>query len=113
MADTLPVFVYGSLREDGRGHHIVAPYIVSVVAATARGRWIDTSEWYPGVVFDGEDVIEGQLLYLDGPRHGEALDRLDCYEAVGHLYERVTVLVAATDGEAKAYAYSYLGPGDR
>lgn len=104
----LPVFVYGSLRRSQRGHHVVEPYVVSAQTATARGRRVETAQWYPGVVFDGDELIDGELLYLDDSRYADALDRVDDYESAGRLYERVTVTASTPHGGVKAHAYSYL-----
>ncbi len=108
---TQRVFVYGTLRRDGRFHAVVAPFVVEALEARVQGVLVDLGE-YPGWI-EGEGTVWGEVLLLRPV--SEALRRLDAFEGwfgpgdPRSLYERVQVEALTAAGPVRAWAYRYRG----
>jgi gamma-glutamylcyclotransferase (GGCT)/AIG2-like uncharacterized protein YtfP len=114
-ADTLDLFVYGTLRDDPAHEmfHVLARNAKFVGEATVAGRLYDLGE-YPGLVLssDGTDRVKGELYRLNEATAKNALSVLDDYEGLGatdplpHEYRRALVTACLTDGRSiTAWAY--------
>ena len=102
MEKSYPVFVYGTLMQGQRAHHMLcgARYAgkckLHAHAMFHLGR-------YPGIVrMDGETVW-GELYYVNQ----EMLRTMDEYEEEGSLYRRVAVRLRGEKGAFTAQAYIY------
>jgi len=106
------VFVYGLLKPGFRLHHVVAPFVDRMAAASARGRLYvagsSESGGLPAARFDEDGVVDGFVLWLDEARLNDALATLDDLEDEGSEYRRLVVEVHTADGPLDAYAYEYL-----
>jgi gamma-glutamylcyclotransferase (GGCT)/AIG2-like uncharacterized protein YtfP len=108
----LPLFVYGSLRSGDRAADLVDAHVVGREPAVARGRKVDTRAWYPGVVFDADEEVRGELVWLERSAFEDVLERLDVYEGVPALFRRVRVLAITERGSVEAYAYEWAAAAD-
>lgn len=89
-----PIFVYGTLRPKGGRHEVVQKFIAEqgVYPATVDGYQIYLFDAFPGAVKEeGAVGLVGDILVINGERYAEAIERLDRYEVVGFLYNRVIV----------------------
>ncbi len=98
------LFVYGTLRTGEAAHAIVAPYVISVVRATALGTMYALPAGYPGVVADDRGVVHGELLTLRDL--AAALPALDAYE--GDDFTRVLAEITTAAGRGWAWMYLLL-----
>jgi len=108
----LPVFVYGYLKRGGPGHHLVADHLDEVRGAVATGRRVETGADYPGIVFrDGDEGIEGELLYIRPDAFAAVIGVLDAYEQTEapDMYTRVTTTVSSGGRAVEAYVYEFTG----
>ncbi len=98
------IFVYGTLKRGKRANSLLsdAKFIGS---GTVSGYEMYMVSDYPGVV-RGEGRVKGEVYEVDG----ETLKRLDEYEGVPILYERIEEAVELEDGrKVRAYLYLYKG----
>lgn len=104
----MPVFVYGSLRSREAGESVIAAFVEERKPASARGSRLTVDSPHAAVrFFSGGDELPGELLWLTKVSGQDALDELDRYEGVPHLYERVRTTVSC-DGEMfEAFAYQW------
>jgi gamma-glutamylcyclotransferase (GGCT)/AIG2-like uncharacterized protein YtfP len=102
------IFVYGLLKPGFSLHHVVAPFVVRSVPATAKGRLYDAV--VPAARFDEDDEIDGYVLWLDDARLDEALAVLDEVEDEGDMYSRIEIETRTGEGPVRAHAYHYLHP---
>lgn len=106
-AANLPVFVYGLLRPGCRGFQELnlGGRVDLIGPDRIAGRLHDLGD-YPGVVLDGDGVVQGELLL---PRNVDLLAALDRYEdydpadTEGSEYLRVKV---TTLGGREAWIYA-------
>ncbi len=97
------IFVYGTLKEGFRLHHIIKPFIVEKEEAYINGSLYDTPYGYP-VVFEGEDKVYGEIYTVKNTE--ELLKILDEVEGVQEgAYIRRVVNAYTPSGIKKAYAY--------
>lgn len=97
VTDSIPVFVYGSLRGEGMVNNtgctakMLGEYVV-------RGVLLGFGDKFPcaDITFDASDTIRGDVLNLND--YEDSLAKLDLYEGVGEGYYR-RKLVFATDSE--------------
>ena len=111
--ESLPVFVYGSLRDpEVRARLLGVRTDLSTEPAMLHGhaRTLVPGFGYPFVVpADPGDRVDGELLL--GLRAVD-YDALDEYEDVGEgLYERAVVTVQALSGPVRAWVY-LKGPAE-
>ncbi|MGE5702749.1 MAG: gamma-glutamylcyclotransferase [Clostridia bacterium] len=109
------VFVYGTLCQGQKYHHIIKPYAKQIQRATVRGVLYDLPErGYPALVA-GEAIVAGELVELqnvtEALRH---LDELEDYEENGtnNEYERIVVNAHTQSGEEQE-CYLYVYPDNR
>lgn len=103
----LPVFAYGTLR-DPEVLRYLGVTIIERRSAVALGRRHTTLTSYPAVSFEArEEEIVGELLWLDPSHFETALRRLDRYERLPQLFERIRLTVKSGDDEYEAYAYGW------
>jgi gamma-glutamylcyclotransferase (GGCT)/AIG2-like uncharacterized protein YtfP len=105
MADTLPVFVYGTLMPHGLYWPRISDWILYWEDAEVRGQVFDTGLGYPAAVFRGEAVVTGVLLHFRPDVLDRALDVIDEIEDEGHEYRRIEVTTA---GGQRAVAYEWM-----
>ncbi len=114
---TLPLFVYGTLRNDVEPNmaHLLEPVADLIGAASVRGRLLDLGS-YPGLVSDpvATSLVRGQLWRLRDPL--VTLPALDSYEGCGpgdalpHEYARRALRVeTGSDRVTRAWGYEFLG----
>ncbi len=103
------VFVYGTLRPDGRAWSRIGPLVTGApVDAWVPGRLYDTGRGYPALRLGGPGRAVGTLLSLRDP--AAAMPGLDAYE--GPDYHRVrTVTYPSSDGIARpAWVWMWDSP---
>jgi gamma-glutamylcyclotransferase (GGCT)/AIG2-like uncharacterized protein YtfP len=104
----LPLFVYGSLREDGVSRVALGHVVLRRVEAVAYGRWEEGTFGFPAASFaETIERIPGELLWLRPERFAQAIAKLDEYEGVPTLFRRVRVRAHAGSEEVDAYAYEW------
>jgi gamma-glutamylcyclotransferase (GGCT)/AIG2-like uncharacterized protein YtfP len=115
----MQVFVYGSLRQGGYYHGLIAPFTQAVETGWLDGMALfQVNERYPGIV-RGEGHVLGELITLDPDRLTlamGALDELEEYFGPGdprNLYERELLTVRTVGGAlVQAWAYRWLGSAE-
>jgi gamma-glutamylcyclotransferase (GGCT)/AIG2-like uncharacterized protein YtfP len=111
--ETLPLFVYGTLKR-GESREGKWPYSpVKVVSATTRAALYDLGP-YPAMG-PGEDVVLGELWFLREEHVAETLRQFDAIEGYQQggpdLYTRQVIECSDADGQThRAYAYFYANP---
>jgi gamma-glutamylcyclotransferase (GGCT)/AIG2-like uncharacterized protein YtfP len=110
LREPLPLFVYGTLTDPVFTRNLLE-HPVSAVEARLPG--FETVYFpglaYPTVLQSDDGTSEGRLYRGLGE---EDFRRLDAYEGVGEgLYQRVRVLVEATDRGDSEPAWVYLATG--
>lgn len=100
------LFVYGTLQPGGRWWHVVEPYVISGVEASAAGALYVRADGYPAAVFDDDDAgtVHGAVLDLLASQLEAAFAELDDFE--GEEYVRIVV----TTSVGHAWAYHSLIP---
>ena len=97
------LFVYGTLKLTPHGvpHHLLADAVLIDSLAMVQGNLYDLGA-FPGYK-KGEGTVHGELYEIDNPYTWQ---RLDAYEGVPHLYQRIKVFT--NDGQ-ETYIYEYQG----
>ncbi len=96
------LFVYGSLKRGFRHHEQLRGAECLGEARTAHGWSLRLQGEYPALVREGAGVVHGEVYSASA----RLLERLDAFEDVPHLYQRVEVDLS--DGSrAQAYAMSH------
>lgn len=112
--ETINIFVYGTLRQGGHNHRLIAEYVQSAHKATVKGMLFHLPYGYPAMV-DGRGTVHGEVFELSDPETALAiLDQLEGYRGPGqpNHYERITVTAIDADGE-KYTCYTYVYPSER
>lgn len=103
--DGIKVFVYGSLKRGGniRGMQFFQDAVNVGQATTTAGIYdmLDLGA-FPGVIFDGQHDITGEVYIVDEP----ILAQLDAIEGYPDFYDRAEV--ETTEGKA----FMYYLPGE-
>lgn len=102
------VFVYGSLRQNERNHHLIdGAELVSEQAYVCGQLW-NTGNGYPTVILDPHDRVYGEL-YRINTSILRKLDALEGYHGPDgpNLYERVEETVHTDQKTYDAYIYVY------
>lgn len=115
----MQVFVYGSLRQGGWYHGLVAPFVQEMEPGWLEGMALfQVHERYPGIV-RGEGRVRGELITLDPDRLTLAMTSLDELEEFfgpgdpRNLYERELMTVRTAGGAlVHAWTYRWLGAID-
>ena len=115
----MKIFVYGTLKLNGRLSHGFDALRGVVKPATIKGAMYSVHGSYPAVVLSGNTEIKGELHQYDFNNCTEegafitAMDRIEGYNPNGdpknNLYNRVEVFVTLTDGsmaEAMMYVFN-------
>ncbi|WP_025321183.1 gamma-glutamylcyclotransferase family protein [Deferrisoma camini] len=106
------VFVYGTLKQGGIYHSLIAPHLLEVQEGWVPGVLVDLGT-YPGWV-PGPGRVWGEVVRVAPVVEALAkLDELEDYHGPGrpeNLYERVLVKVETATAPVEAWAYRYLGP---
>lgn len=104
-AQSLRVFVYGTLRVGEPYHHLMSPceYLGQCTTA-ARFALINLGR-YPGITHNGSASIVGDLYLVDA----QTLQELDEYEGYPEYYTRESIELS--DGST-AIAYIYIKSTD-
>ncbi|MET3292003.1 UNVERIFIED_CONTAM: gamma-glutamylcyclotransferase (GGCT)/AIG2-like uncharacterized protein YtfP [Brevibacillus sp. OAP136] len=104
------VFVYGTLCQGQRYHHIIAPFAKHTQKATVRGTLYDLPVEYPAMI-EGDNPVKGELVELQNvPEALRLLDELEDYEPNRDTneYERIVVKAVTESGdEVECYLYLY------
>ena len=83
------VFVYGTLRQGGRYHHLLEQATYLGTAKTSpRYVLVDVGS-YPAMLKNGTQVIHGEVYEVNAP----TLKELDVLEGVPELYTREQILL--------------------
>ena len=78
------VFVYGTLRQGGKYHHLLANAVYESTTQTpARYTLVDVGS-YPAMLNQGEQAVVGEVYAMDDA----TLKALDVLEGTPHLYVR-------------------------
>lgn len=107
----LPLFAYGTLRNAQFRDFLVGGEIEKSLQATARGRWQLTESGIRAAVFqEGNEEIEGDLLWFRPASYERVIRRIDDYETRS-LYRHVSVHVMVGRYKVNAFAYEWTGDG--
>lgn len=106
-----PVFVYGTLRDPAVLAFVIEGEVERRLPGTAVGQWQEGTEGLRAVIFrDGNECIEGEVLWFRPESYERAIRRLDQYETQD-LYRRIYVKVTVDGDELEAFAYEWTGNG--
>lgn len=105
--DTIPVFVYGTLRPGwgnsrrwtGRGE------ARHDGTATVRGFRLVSNGAFPFALPDADSVAVGALIYPHPDHYAAVLDDLDHLEGYPRFYDRIMVVIDTPAGHVKAWIY--------
>ena len=81
--ELLPVFVYGTLKPDGRLFHHIAHAVREVVPASICGELYDTPFGYPLLLSAGDEtcpLVSGVLIIALGELYDEMMRTIDVIE---------------------------------
>ena len=101
------VFVYGTLKQGGSNHHVLAGQLFRGTARTADGYTLYSLGDYPGMVRSAGagQFVTGEIWTVDTA----CLARLDDLEGVAEgLYERVPIKLAPPLAGHAVQTYLYL-----
>ncbi|MFL6561108.1 MAG: gamma-glutamylcyclotransferase [Bacillus sp. (in: firmicutes)] len=106
------VFVYGTLRQNERNHHLLKDAICVARQCWTEGMLYDSQLGYPFLVLDSSGRVYGELYQVDALQL-KALDHLEGYKGPeeDNYYDRIEQLVQ-TDTES-FQAKVYVLPSDR
>ena len=104
----LPLFLYGTLRQDESAEEVIAADVVRRAPARARARLLEIGAPYPAAFFSpDEGLLPGEIVWLKPSTFSAALDRVDQYENVPFLFRRIVVSVEVEGKDVEAWAYTY------
>ena len=101
------IFVYGTLKRQGRNHRFLAGQQVLGEACTAPGYTLYSLGEYPGMVRSAHagQIVTGEIWKVDAA----GLSALDKLEGVDEgLYERVAITLAPPFHDHAVETYLYL-----
>lgn len=105
MAETILLWVYGTLKEGGRLHGAMRGATLVARCRTVPGYRLLDLGWYPGLVriafHRPEDTVAGELYKLPV----EMLRSLDDVEGAPTLFQRETILLVDQAHQPQAYFY--------
>ncbi len=107
MSQTLGMtayFVYGTLKPDGLYWGRVSSLVSYWEPSKVKGSLYDTGLGYPAALFEGDDEIEGMLLYVAIPNAAQVTAIMDEIEEEGLEYRRREVV---TLEGVRAWAYEW------
>ena len=96
------VFVYGTLFYDERNHYLLNTSQF-IDEGYIEGFYMYNLGTYPWIT-KGKGKVYGEVYEVDD----ETLSSLDYLEAVGYLYDKITVNVVCNNQKYDAYAYEYI-----
>ena len=102
--ELVKIFVYGTLRKEGRNFGRIKDFITSSETGTVKGRLYVRKDKYVFLTA-GKENVRGELLYLKGGN--DVLNLFDLFE--GREYIRRLVPIKTAQGIDKAYVYYYAG----
>ncbi|MGQ0636204.1 MAG: gamma-glutamylcyclotransferase family protein [Planctomycetaceae bacterium] len=112
MTDSLPLFVYGTLRRGEVNHHLLAESYDRSLPATLRGyRRSVAAHGFPVILPATGQMVEGELYFPRPHDYLSTLSRCDVLEGIlpgglaGEHYRRKQVLAESTEGTFAAWAY--------
>jgi len=110
--DSLPLFVYGTLRKGGENHSLLRGRTVYEMCATLAGATLMALPRYP-MLIDGAAVVQGELMILHPRFYSDVLAKLDYFEGYRpgddtSLYFRVERTVTSEGGSLRR-AWVYMG----
>jgi len=110
--ETLPLFVFGTLRRGEANHNCLAGTYDNCLAATLRNfKRAIAEHGYPAVVRSPGDEVIGELYFIRPDMFAETLRRCDLLEdipageLIGRYYQRASVVVDTAEGQFAAWAY--------
>ena len=107
MAETIHLWVYGTLKAGGRLHHAMRGALLMARCRTVAGYQLLHLGWYPGLVrlktSDPRDTVAGELYEVPT----DMLEKLDEVEGAPTLFRREPVVL--TDQAHHPQAYFYQG----
>lgn len=108
MASRHNIFIYGTLRDGGRAHHLMAG-AEWVSAGTIKGKLVHVDQ-YPGLIISEKGRVSGDLYRVNDELLLE-LDRYEgCFDSPPH-YTRESVEVLLDDGrlsQTSVYVFQLL-----
>lgn len=111
MADTLKIFVYGTLKVGGAFAHRFDKFRQSTKSGRIRGTMFNVFDSYPGLKLSGDTTIKGEVHeYTNAKEVEQALDRIEGYLGLNNarnLYDKRTVLVETDDGTEECIVYEF------
>lgn len=111
MADTLPFFVYGTLRTGGRNHAVhLAGRCASVRPAVLEGAALHDGPGFPYAVADPDHRIVGELVTVRPRAYARTLVSLDLLEdcrpdGTGEYVREPLTVRTGDGGTARAWVY--------
>jgi gamma-glutamylcyclotransferase (GGCT)/AIG2-like uncharacterized protein YtfP len=115
----LPAFVYGTLRKGfGNYNRILSGRTVRELPGVLLGAamYDVANGGFPGIVPDAEELVHGELMWIDGTVYDQVMRSLDSLEGYregneNSMYIRSTVLVHIAGAEAPVEAWTYIWNG--
>ena len=111
-AKQLKVFVYGTLKPDGKYYPLYCQAkTIEEQKAWTKGKLFDLCLGYPAMI-EGDDRVYGFLLTFASPAELSNLDKLEGYSGIEfsphNEYERKKVLIYDHFDRPLAYAWVYF-----
>ncbi len=100
------VFVYGTLRNNERNHHLMKEATCIAEQAWTNGIVFDTKFGYPVLKVNDEAMVYGEIYDVSGSQL-KRLDELEGYvgEGENNYYDRIIQTIHTDKGDYAAYVY--------
>lgn len=112
---TLPLFVYGTLRQGKSTHHFLEGRYERMLPAALKGyRRTVAAHGYPVIVPSPGETVDGELYFLRPNLYLTTMQEIDRLEdipegaTVGEHYRRAAVTVETPEGPHTAWAYLHV-----
>jgi len=113
--DYKPIFVYGTLKCGERNfNYFLKNKVDNIILAEVRGSLYNLGA-FPGYVDDSQDIVYGELMFINKEKYIDVLNGIDCLEGFYgsknslNMYNRKSVSVKTKDSECSAWIYVWGG----
>ncbi len=111
--ERLPVFVYGTLKPEGRLYHHIAHTVREIIPASIRGELYDTPFGYPLLLHPGDREyphISGFLLIASEEHYEEMVRTIDVIEGEAGFEKGVEEVLVESGQMVQAIVYFFREP---
>lgn len=112
-AERLPVFVYGTLKPEGRMFYHISHAVLEMVPAAIHGVLYDTPFGYPLLLDAGDEdspFISGVLIVAAEEFHDEMMRTIDAIEGEAGFEKGEREVFTETGQRVRAVVYFYREP---